>query len=186
MFSLLCTFLMVPRNYHLSTLQSGFQGIYREGPGFQGITVCLLCSRDSRKSTGRGQTNDAQAFNAWQMACANKVGLLSACVERALSSLPNGGGNGGSGTIARRALTHLAGTGRVNLANYSTCLHRLARVAALPAHSGGRDNNNCNGGGTERSRGGPGRCWTQNLRCWCARSRDGLWGGPRLVCFGGE
>ncbi len=36
----------------------------------------------------RGWSDDAQAFNAWQMACANAVGLLSAFVERASSSLP--------------------------------------------------------------------------------------------------
>jgi hypothetical protein len=30
-FSLLCTFLVVPRNYYLSTPQSGFQGIYKDG-----------------------------------------------------------------------------------------------------------------------------------------------------------
>jgi hypothetical protein len=55
------------------------------------------------------------------MACTNTVGLLSAFLERALSS-PTNNGDGGSGvTIARSALTHLVGTGSVNLANYSTC-----------------------------------------------------------------
>ncbi len=43
-------------------------------------------------------------------------------------------------------MKHLAGAGRVNSANYSTCLHRLARMVALPAHPSGRNNNDCNGG----------------------------------------
>jgi hypothetical protein len=69
------------------------------------------------------------------------VGLLLACVERVLSSPPNVGSNSGSSTIARSTLTHLAGAGRVNLANYPTCLHRLARVVASHAHPGGQENN---------------------------------------------
>ncbi len=109
------------------------------------------------------------AVNAWQIACADAMGLLLACVEWASSSLPDNGGNGGGGTIARNALTHMAGAGRINSANYSTCWHRLARVVALPTHPGGWDNNDCNDGGTERSGGGPGRCRTHNLCCWCVR-----------------
>jgi hypothetical protein len=75
---------------------------------------------------------------------------LLAFVERVLSSPPNDGSNGGRSTIAKSFLTHLTGTGRVNLANYSTCLHRLIRMMASPAR--GRDNNDCNGGRLERSR----------------------------------
>jgi hypothetical protein len=86
------------------------------------------------------------------------VGLLLACVEQASSSLSNDGSNSSNGTIARSALTHLAGTSRVNSAKYSTCLHRFARVVALPVHPGYRDNNNCDSKGPERSRGGSGRC----------------------------
>ncbi len=66
--------------------------------------------------------------------CAKTVGLLLVFVERESSSLPNNGSGGGS-TITRSTLTHLAGAGRVNLASYSTCLKRLARVVALPAHT---------------------------------------------------
>jgi hypothetical protein len=136
---------------------------------------------------GRGRrTNNARAFNARQTACADTVGLLSACVEQALSSPSNAGGNGGGGTIARSTLMHLAGAGRVNSANYSTCLHRLARVVALPTHPGSQDDNNYNGGGPEQSRGGPGHCRTRNLCCWCARSGDGLQGGLGHVRFGGK
>jgi hypothetical protein len=95
---------------------------------------------------GRGRSDDVQAFNAQQMACANAVGLLLVCVEWASSYLPNDVNNSISGTIARSLLMHLAGASRINLANYSTCLHRLARVVALPAHPDGQDDNNCNGG----------------------------------------
>ncbi len=108
------------------------------------------------------------------------------CMEQAWSSLLKAGGDGSSGTIARSTLTHLVGAGRVNSANYSTCLHRLSRVVALPAHPCGQDNKDCDGGETEQSGGGQGRCWTHNLCCWCARSGDGLQGGPRHVSFGGE
>ncbi len=107
------------------------------------------------------------AFNARQTACTDAMGLLLACIERALSSPPNASGNGGSGTIAKSALMHLAGTGRVNSANYSTCLHRLARVVALPTHPGGPEYNDCNGGRPEWSRRGPGHCRIRNLCCWC-------------------
>ena len=110
---------------------------------------------------GRGRSKDAQSFKDRQTACANAVRLLLAFVERALSSPPNNGGNSNNGTIARSALMHLAGRGRANPANYSTCLHWLAKVVALPTHPGGQDNNNCNGGGLERSRGGPGHCQTR-------------------------
>ncbi len=100
--------------------------------------------------------------------------LLLVFVDWGLSSLPNNGGDGGGSTIARSTLAHLVGAGRVNSANYSTCLHRLAWVEASPAHPGGWDNNNYNGGGLEQSRGGPWHCWTRDLRSWCARSKDGL------------
>jgi hypothetical protein len=86
------------------------------------------------------------------MACGDGVGLLSACVEWVLSSPSNsGGGNGDGGTIARITLMHLVGVGRGNLANYSTGLHRLARVVALPVPPGSQDDNNCNGGRPKRS-----------------------------------
>ncbi len=55
-------------------------------------------------------------------------------VGQASSSLPINGGGGGSGTITRSTLMHLVGIGRVKLVNYSICLHRYARVVALPAH----------------------------------------------------
>jgi hypothetical protein len=97
-----------------------------------------------------------QASNAWQMACANAVGLLLVFVEQMLSSLMNNGSGGGSSIIARSTLTHLAGMGRVNLVNYSNCLHRLARVVALPVHPSNQDDNNYNGGRSEWSEGGPG------------------------------
>ncbi len=76
-----------------------------------------------------------------------------AFVEQASSSLPiNGGsGSGSGGTIARNATTHLAGAGRVNLVNFSTCLHRLARVAATPTHPVNWDNSDGNGGRPEQS-----------------------------------
>ncbi len=83
----------------------------------------------------RGWSNNVRAFIAWQTACANATGLLLAFVERMSSSLlTNGGCGGGSGTITRSAMTHLAGMGRVNLVNFSTCPHRLARVVVLPVH----------------------------------------------------
>jgi hypothetical protein len=85
------------------------------------------------------------------MACANAVGLLFACLEQMLSSLSNNGSDSGGGTIASSTLMHLAGAGRVKLVNYSTCLHRLARVVALPAHPGGREDKNCDGNGPEQS-----------------------------------
>jgi hypothetical protein len=53
-----------------------------------------------------------------------------AFVDQALSSLLTGSGSGGGGTIARSALMHLVGAGRVNSINYSTCLYKLARVVA--------------------------------------------------------
>jgi hypothetical protein len=74
-----------------------------------------------------------------------------AFVERALSSLLTNGSSGSGGTIARSPLMHLAGAGRVNLVHYVTCLHRLARVMALPTHPGDQDNNDCNGDGPERN-----------------------------------
>jgi hypothetical protein len=81
---------------------------------------------------------------------------------------------------------HLAGASRVNLVNYSTCLHGLARVVALTTHSSDRDNNDCNGNGPERSGGGPGRCQTCNLGCWCVCSKDSLWSRPGHISLGGE
>ncbi len=75
------------------------------------------------------------------MACTNPVGLLLAFAESALSSLPANGGGGSGGNIARSPLMYLAGAGRVDSVNYSTCLHMLARVVALPAHPDDRDNN---------------------------------------------
>ncbi len=44
-------------------------------------------------------------------------------VEQALSSPPTNGG-----TISMSAEKHLVGVVRVNLVNFSTCLHRLARA----------------------------------------------------------
>jgi hypothetical protein len=43
------------------------------------------------------------------------MGLLLVCVEQVSSSLPNNGGDGGGGTIARSALMHLAGPAPKNL-----------------------------------------------------------------------
>jgi hypothetical protein len=63
---------------------------------------------------------------------------------------------------------HLAGAGKVDLVNYSTCLHRLTRVMASPTHPSDREKDNCKRGGPERSREGTGHCWTCDLRCWCA------------------
>jgi hypothetical protein len=44
---------------------------------------------------GRGWSDNVQAFNARQMACTNKVGLLSAFVQQTSSSTLNEGGSGG-------------------------------------------------------------------------------------------
>jgi hypothetical protein len=107
-------------------------------------------------------------------------------VEWASFSPPNSGGGNGSGTIPRSALMHVAGMGRVDLVNYSTCLHRLARVVALPTHPSNWDDNDCDGGGPEWSAEGLGCCLSCNLLCWCARSGDGLQGGPVHVRLGGE
>jgi hypothetical protein len=109
-----------------------------------------------------------------QTAYNNAARLPSAFVEGASSFPPtNGGGSGGSnggggssGTNQRSTATHLAGAGRVNLVNFSTFPHRLARVVALPAHSHDLDENDSNGNGPEQSGGGPGHCRTRNMRCW--------------------
>ncbi len=69
------------------------------------------------------------------------VGLLVTFVKRASSFPQNNGGRGSGSTIPRSALMHLAGAGRVNLLNNSTCLHRLARVVALSVHPGNWDDN---------------------------------------------
>ncbi len=52
-------------------------------------------------------------------------GVAVSDCEEALSSLPNDSSNGGGNIIARSALMHLACTSRVNLVNFSSCLHRL-------------------------------------------------------------
>jgi hypothetical protein len=101
---------------------------------------------------GRGRSNKAQAFNALKTACTNTVGLLLAFVDRASSSMPINGGDGSFGTIAWSARMHLVGAGRVNLVNFSTCLHRLTRVAATPAHPFDRDDKDGDGSSLERSR----------------------------------
>ncbi len=88
--------------------------------------------------SGKGQSEGVQAINAWQMACTNTGGLLLVFVEQVLSFLPNEGGDVSIGTIARSTLTNLVGAHRVNLESYSICLHRLARVVALPTHPGGQ------------------------------------------------
>jgi hypothetical protein len=62
------------------------------------------------------------------------VGLLSAFVEQASSSLPTNSGSGSGSTITRSTAMHLAGMSRVNLVNYSACLHRMAMVVALPTN----------------------------------------------------
>ncbi len=46
---------------------------------------------------------------------------------------------------------HLVGAGRVNLANYSTCLHRLARVVVLPMRPGSRDDSDAMAAGWSRA-----------------------------------
>jgi hypothetical protein len=127
----------------------------------------------------RGRSNNVWAFNAQKTVCAKGVGLLLVFVEWVLSPPPNDNSNVGRSTIVKSSLMHLMGMGRVNLANYSTCLHRLIRMMALPAHLGSRDNNDCNGGRLEWSGEGPVHCLTCNLRCWYACSKDGQWGGPR-------
>ncbi len=134
----------------------------------------------------RGRSNNVRAFNAWKTACANATGLLSAFVEQASSSPSINGGSGGGSTKASSPAMHLAGVGRVNLVNFSTCLHRHTRVVAMPAYPVDWGGNNGNGNRLERSRGGPGRCQTRNLHCWCARIGDGLWGGPGHVCLEGK
>ncbi len=93
-----------------------------------------------------GMLEQLQALNARQMVCANAVGLLLAFMEWMLSSPPTNSGGGSGGTIRRKALMHQVGAGRVNLINYSTCLHRLARMVASPAHPSNQEDNNCNGG----------------------------------------
>jgi hypothetical protein len=105
-----------------------------------------------------GEQGTADIFKVPHHRCANSGqptaadgmrqhgGALLVFVEWALSSLPTNSSNGSGGTIARSALTHLAGMGRVNSVNYSTCLHRLARMVALSAHPSGLVDNNCDGG----------------------------------------
>ncbi len=97
--------------------------------------------------------------------CTNVARLLLVFVERVSSSLPIDSSGSGSSTIARSARMHLAGMGRVNLVNFSTYLHRLARVVAMPMHPVNRDDNNINDDGLERSGVGPGHCRTRILRC---------------------
>ncbi len=94
----------------------------------------LLPSLPLTQPAERGRFNIAWAFNAQLMACTNALELLSVFVEWVLSLISTNGGRGGDGTITRSPLMQLAGTGRVNSVNYSTCLHRLARVVASPVH----------------------------------------------------
>jgi hypothetical protein len=52
---------------------------------------------------------------------------------------------------------HLVGAGRVNLATTPPACTE-SKVVALPTHPSNQGSNNWNGGGPERSGGGPGRC----------------------------
>ncbi len=89
--------------------------------------------------TRRGRSDDSRAFST---VCTKVAGLLLAFVEQASSSPLTNGNSVGGGTISRSATMHLVGTGRVNLVIFSTCLHRLARVVALPTHPCNQDHNN--------------------------------------------
>jgi hypothetical protein len=97
----------------------------------------------------RGRSDDGRVLNAQKTACGNGAGLLSAFVERESTSPPIDGGGGG--TIARSAAMHLAGVGRINSVNFSTCLHRLTRVAAIPVQSVDPGDIDSDGGRPERS-----------------------------------
>jgi hypothetical protein len=151
-----------------------------------------LPSLPSMQPSRRGWSNELLAFNAWKTACTDVAGLLSAFVEQVLSSLPiecsgsSGGGSGSGGTIARSATMHLVGAGRINSVNYSTCLHRLARVVTTYTHLVNWEDINVDGGVPKWSKGGSGHCRTCNLRCWYAHRADGLRVGPGHICPGGE
>jgi hypothetical protein len=66
--------------------------------------------------------------------CQHGGAAVDFCKAGIIPPLPTNGGGSSGGTMARIATTHLAGTCRDpwTLVNYSTCLHRLTGVFALP------------------------------------------------------
>ncbi len=59
----------------------------------------IVAALPPMQPAGRGQSNNARAFNVRQAACVNEVGLLLEFVEQMSSSTPtNGGGGGGGGS----------------------------------------------------------------------------------------
>ena len=88
-------------------------------------------SRPPSPSSKKDRFDAARAFNARLTTCDDAAGLLSAFVERTSSSPSDN-----DDVIARSAATHLAGAGRVNSVNFSTCLHRLAKIASANNNGG--------------------------------------------------
>jgi len=87
-----------------------------------------------------------RAFNSRLTTCDDASGLLAAFVERASTSSKD---KDDGIVVARSAATHLAVVGRINSVNFSTCLHRLAKVvsssppaqfASNPGNTNGEDN----------------------------------------------
>ena len=76
----------------------------------------------------RERFDAARAFNSRLTTCDDASGLLSAFVERASSSPIKENEN--EVVVSRSAATHLAGAGRINSVNFSTCLHRLAKIVS--------------------------------------------------------
>jgi hypothetical protein len=98
------------------------------GGGTSGSRSHLRPPPPSSSRVKRERFDAARAFNSRLTTCDDAAGLLSAFVERASSSPMKGNEDGD--VVARSAATHLAGAGRINSVNFSTCLHRLAKIVS--------------------------------------------------------
>jgi hypothetical protein len=78
-----------------------------------------------------------RAFNAQLTTCNDATSLLAAFVERtttttATTTTASSSSSASSSTSTSSAATHLAGAGKMNSVNFSTILHRLAKLVSFP------------------------------------------------------
>lgn len=92
-------------------------------------------STHPRSKKGYFDADGTRAFNTKLTTCNDVASLLSAFVERTsypASTTIEGNYRKDTETSRTRssATTHLAGAGRINSVNFSTCLHRLAKIVS--------------------------------------------------------
>jgi len=94
-------------------------------------------SNNSKTKEHKSYNDGTRAFNAQLTTCNDAASLLAAFVQRtttATTTATSSTSSVAASSPSSSAATHLAGAGKMNSVNFSTILHRLAKLVSFPTN----------------------------------------------------